>query len=82
MKIKNAALLLLALTLTLAALAPVELPAQTGAYCEGDCNGNEVHISCSWTTSASACCAFANSSLGCGSNFSGICAGDAELYCP
>jgi hypothetical protein len=79
-KIKNAALLLLALTLTLAAAAPVELPAQTGAYCEGDCNGNEVLISCSWTTSASACCAYAN--LTCGSGFSGVCAGDAELFCP
>jgi hypothetical protein len=80
MRIKNATLLLLALTLTLAALTPVQLPAQTGAYCEGDCNGSEVHIGCPWTTSASACCAYAN--FTCGSGFSGVCSGDAELFCP
>ena len=79
MKIKKAALLLVALTLTLAA-APAMLPAQAGAYCEGECNGNEVLISCSWTTSASYCCAYAN--FVCGSGFSGTCAGDAEIFCP
>lgn len=80
MKIKNAALLLLALTLTLAALTPMELPAQTGAYCDGACDGSEILISCPWTTSASACCSYAN--LLCRSTFSGVCAGDAELFCP
>lgn len=78
MKIKQAALLLLALALTLAA-APAVLPAQAGAYCEGDCNGSEVLIGCSWTTSASACCAWANSIC---TSFSGVCAGDAEIFCP
>lgn len=80
MKIRNAALLVLALTLTLVAAAPVELPAQSGAYCEGACDGSEILISCSWTTSASACCSYAN--LLCRSTFTGICYGDAELFCP
>ncbi len=78
MRIKNTALLLLALTLTLAALAPVELPAQAGAYCEGECNGNEVLIGCPWTWSAADCCAYANRICG---GFNGICSGDAELLC-
>jgi hypothetical protein len=78
MKIKKAALVVLALTLAIAA-APAALPATNGAYCEGDCNGNDVLIGCSWTMSASACCAWANRICG---SFSGVCSGDAELYCP
>jgi hypothetical protein len=79
MKITKAALLLVALVLTLAA-APAVLPAQNGASCEGECNGNEVLIGCPWTKSASTCCAYAN--YVCGGTFSGVCAGDAELFCP
>ena len=77
MKIKKAALLLVALVLTLAA-APAILPAQAGAYCEGDCNGNEIIFSCPGTISASACCARAIRACG---SFNGICSGDAEILC-
>jgi hypothetical protein len=78
-KIKNATLLLLALTLTLAAVAPVELPAQSGAYCEGDCNGSEIFFSCPSTMSAFACCTRVFRS--CGGSFNGICSGDEEILC-
>lgn len=78
MKIKKATLLLLALTLTLAA-APSVLPAQGGAYCEGDCNGSEILFSCPSTMSAFACCTRATRS--CGGSFNGVCSGDEEILC-
>jgi len=76
MKIKKAALLLIAVAVTLAA-APMA-PAQTGAYCEGACGANEIIFSCPWTMSASECCARAIRSCG---SFDGICSGDAEILC-
>lgn len=77
MKIKKTALLLVALTLTLAAVPMA--PAQTGASCEGACGGaSEILFSCPGTTSASACCAAAIQACG---SFDGICTGDAEILC-
>jgi len=76
MKIKKAALLLIALTLTLT-IVPMA-PAQTSASCEGACGPNEVFFGCPGTTSASACCAAAIQACG---SFNGICTGDAEILC-
>lgn len=75
MKIRKAALLLVAVLMVLAATAPA--PAAS-ASCEGACGANEVIISCPWTLSASQCCAYARWSCG---TFSGVCAGDAEILC-
>ena len=74
MKITKAALLLLALALTLAA---TPLMAHN-AYCEGECQGAEILFNCPGTISAAQCCRQARQACG---TFTGICSGDAELLC-
>ena len=76
MRIKKAALLLIAVALTLAA-APMA-PAQTGAYCEGACGASDIIFRCPWTMSAAECCRYAIRSCG---TFDGICTGNAEILC-
>lgn len=76
MKIRKAALLLVAVLMVVLAASPA--PAASAA-CEGACGANEILISCPWTMSASDCCGYAQRI--CGGSFSGVCAGDVELLC-
>ena len=79
MKIRKAALLLVAVVMVLAAASPA--PASS-AFCEGVCNGAEIHFSCPGTFSAADCCNRAQQDPpGCIGGFHGICEGDAEIVC-
>jgi hypothetical protein len=58
--------------------APDWLPA-TGSFCEGNCDGAEIHFPCAGTSAQGCCTALKNS--GRCTSFSGGCEGDADISC-